>query len=37
MLAMEQVKVDHVLLRQQLIESTNRMLANEGLTVEPSE
>jgi N-acetylglucosamine kinase-like BadF-type ATPase len=37
MLAMEQVKVDHVPLREQLIQSTNRMLMSEGYAVEPSE
>jgi N-acetylglucosamine kinase-like BadF-type ATPase len=37
MLAMEQVRVDHVPLREQLIHSTNHMLANEGHVVEVSE
>jgi N-acetylglucosamine kinase-like BadF-type ATPase len=37
MLAMEQVKVDYVPLRDQLIQSTNRMLMTEGLAVDPSE
>ncbi len=37
MLAMEQVKVDHILLREPLIQSTNRMLTNEGFVAEPSE
>ncbi len=37
MLAMEQVKVDHIPLREQLIQSTNRMLAGEGYVVEASE
>ena len=37
MLAMEQVKVDHVPLRDHLIQSTNRMLAGRGYVVEASE
>jgi len=37
MLAMEQVRVDHIPLRDQLIQSTNRTLANEGIVTEPSE
>jgi N-acetylglucosamine kinase-like BadF-type ATPase len=37
MLAMEQVKVDYIPLREQLIQSTNQMLSTEGIAVEPSE
>ncbi len=37
MLAMEQVGVNHVPLREQLIQSTNRMLAHEGKAAETSE
>ena len=37
MLAMEQVKVDYVPLRDQLIQTTNRMLTAEGFAVNPSE
>ncbi len=37
MLAMEQVKVDHIPLREQLIQSTNRILTSEGVVAEPSD
>lgn len=37
MLAMEQVNVDHIPLREQLIQSTNRVLTKEGVVAEPSE
>jgi N-acetylglucosamine kinase-like BadF-type ATPase len=37
MLAMEQVKLDHIPLRETLIQSTNRTLMNEGFVAEPSE
>ncbi|MEP6984040.1 MAG: BadF/BadG/BcrA/BcrD ATPase family protein [Chloroflexota bacterium] len=37
MLAMEQAKINHIPLRDQLIQSSNRMLSNEGHMVKPSE